>query len=85
MNKWFNIKRFWLVLRHELADSWIELAIYTAIFGVSFLVPCVFEYDINNHNAILAAYIIIVGLVIYYWVTASRQFANIQRPEQRIG
>ena len=88
MNKWFNIKRFWLVLRHEFADTWHEIAIYAAIYIVSSLIPYAFKNNFNGMAAVIGVVIvniIRICLVVYYWATASRLFANIQQPERRIG
>lgn len=89
MNNWFNIKRFWLVLRHEFAEAWPELAIFAAVFMVIMCWPVVFfKGDAGQTQVILgvAGYgVICIGVVLYYWILASRVFANIQRPERKIG
>ena len=89
MNNWFNIKRFWLVLRHEFAEAWPELAIFAAVFMVIMCWPVVFfKGDAGQTQAILgvAGYgVICIGIILYYWILASRVFANIQRPERKIG
>lgn len=89
MNNWFNIKRFWLVLRHEFAEAWPELAIFAAVYLVVAFVPIVlFKGDAGQEQVILgpAAYgVVCIGIILYYWILASRVFANIQRPERKIG
>lgn len=89
MNNWFNIKRFWLVLRHELADSWVEIAIFVGILLVFSFGPSAFFR--GGHDSMVAAagfgvtLITATAIVLYYWVLASRLFANIQKTERRIG
>lgn len=89
MNNWFNIKRFWLVLRHEFAEAWPELAIFAAVYLVVAFVPVVlFKGDAGQEQVIFstAAYgVVCIGIILYYWILASRVFANIQRPERKIG
>ncbi len=70
MNNWFNIKRFWLVLRHEFAEAWPELAIFAAVFMVIMCWPVVFfKGDAGQTQVILgvAGYgVIWIGVVLYY-------------------
>ena len=89
MNNWFNIKRFWLVLRHEFGDAWVEIAIFVGILLVFSIGPSAFFR--GGHDSMVAAagfgVTLITGtaIVLYYWVLASRLFANIQKTERRIG
>ncbi|MBR5644664.1 MAG: hypothetical protein IKW77_10810 [Salinivirgaceae bacterium] len=89
MNNWFNIKRFWLVLRHEFANAWIELAIFTGIFSAITYIPAfVFRGEVGKMQVILGMVgygVVCCGILLFYWTLASRVFANIQRPERRIG
>lgn len=89
MNNWFNIKRFWLVLRHEFAGAWLELAIFAAVYLVVMLIPSVlFKGDTGKMQVVLGVVgygVICLGILLFYWVLASRLFVNIQKTERRIG
>lgn len=89
MNNWFNIKRFWLVLRHEFAGAWLELAIFAAVYLAVMLIPSVlFKGDAGKMQVVLGVVgygVICLGILLFYWVLASRLFVNIQRPERKIG
>lgn len=84
MNNWFNIKRFWLVLRHEFANAWIELAVFVAIALVSHFVIKMAPYYTDVKAAVLTV-AFESGFLIFYLVLASRVFANMQSTERRIG
>lgn len=82
MNKWFNIKRFWLVLRHEFANAWIELAVFVTISLVFLFAPYKkINSGIVESLVIMAAF----GYMVYYLAFSARQFANMQSTERRIG
>jgi hypothetical protein len=85
MNKWFNIKRFWLVLRHEFGDAWVEIAIFVGILLVFSIGPSAFFRGGHDAAGFGASLITGTAVVLYYWVLASRLFANIQKTERRIG
>lgn len=85
MNKWFSIKRFWLVLRHEFANAWIELAVFVAIALAShFVIRMASNYSGVNARAVFY-FVFASGYYIYYLVLASQLFANMQSTERRIG
>lgn len=78
MNNWFNIKRFWLVLRHEFASAWIELAIFAAALLLGYAMPYV------NEKYEFIPLIFAVAFLIYAWALASRVFANMKSGTQCI-
>jgi len=76
MNNWFNIKRFWLVLRHEFVSAWIELALFAALILLDYLLP---------ESMSIIGFIVSVGLPIFMLVLNSRLLANMRKNTDRLG
>ena len=79
MNNWFNIKRFWLVLRHEFASAWVEIAIFAAMIPLSYIIPY-----IKSIRGEALPLLFAVAYILYLWSLSARVFANMRSGTQYI-
>lgn len=79
MNNWFNIKRFWLVLRHEFTSVWIEIAIFAAMFPLSYIIA-----QTNSLTGKALPLLFAAAFILYQWALPARVFANMKSGTQCI-